>query len=512
MATQAKRPCEGEAAAQQLSAGGLVSVLIPALDEAPTIASVVRFVRSSPLVNEVIVIDDGSIDGTPELAREAGARVITGTLLGKGGSMEDGMLQARNPTLLYLDADLKGLEQDLVERMARPILEGQVDFVKARFTRDAGRVTVLTARPLLRTYFPELGSFQQPLGGIIAARRDLLKQLIFENDYGVDIGLLIDAVMRKARIIEVDVGHIDHDSQPLAVLADMAVQVARTILDRASLHGRLRASFARKVLEFERHERAVRMTALEALPRSEHLALFDMDGVILNGRFIVELARRTHREAVLCQYLDRFDMSPEERTRRIGSLFAGIPAVTFEQCAREIPLMPGAVETVVGLRKAGFKVGLVTDSFDTAAEIVRRRVFADFSFANLMNFRNGQATGRVTLAPAMFHPKGCELHKQCKVNVLFHLIERLGIGKDSVLAVGDGENDLCMLRQAGCSVAFQPTNVRVRNAARHLLRGTLSGILTLAEHQFLKPFHALPELPCLANPASAWSLSYDPSA
>jgi glycosyltransferase involved in cell wall biosynthesis len=181
-----------------------VSVIIPVLNESARVASVVRLALRSPLVGEVIVVDDGSIDGTPELAEAAGARVVTSTLLGKGASMEDGLLAAQHDTLLYLDGDLAGLSDDLVERMTEPVLKGEVDFVKARFARRAGRVTVLTARPLLATYFPELTSFDQPLGGIIAARKDLLRRLRFENDYGVDVGLLIDASAAGARLREVD--------------------------------------------------------------------------------------------------------------------------------------------------------------------------------------------------------------------------------------------------------------------------------------------------------------------
>jgi glycosyltransferase involved in cell wall biosynthesis len=67
----------------------MISVIIPVLNESPTVASVVAFARRSPGVSEVIVVDDGSIDGTPEEARQAGARVVTSTLLGKGASMED---------------------------------------------------------------------------------------------------------------------------------------------------------------------------------------------------------------------------------------------------------------------------------------------------------------------------------------------------------------------------------------------------------------------------------------
>ncbi|MBM4015230.1 MAG: glycosyltransferase [Planctomycetes bacterium] len=124
------------------------SVVIPALNASARIATVVEFARRSPLVQEVIVVDDGSTDETAALATAAGARVITSTFLGKGGSMADGLFAANEEHLLYLDGDLAGLVPDLVERMAAPFVAGRADYVKARFSREAGRVTTLTARPL----------------------------------------------------------------------------------------------------------------------------------------------------------------------------------------------------------------------------------------------------------------------------------------------------------------------------------------------------------------------------
>ena len=454
-----------------------VSVIVPALNESETISAVVQFANRSPLVDEVIVIDDGSIDGTPELAQGAGARVVTSTILGKGASMEDGMRVARNEILVYLDGDLTGLNEDLIERMVQPIANNEADFVKAKFTRAAGRVTVLTAKPLLKTYFPELAHFEQPLSGIIAARRSLLQTMRFENDYGVDIGLLIDAAIAKARLAEVDIGHIEHDSQPLEVLGEMATQVARALLDRATRCGRHRTSYVSEIKDVERITWAHPRQVLSRLPQPERVALFDMDGVLLNGRFIRELAAATGKTNELAEWLDNQLVGAAERTRRIAKIFAGVPGDLFEAIARNMPLVAGAVEAVVGLRKQGYRVGIITDSFQIVAETVRRRVFADFTFSNLMRFTRGKASGNVTICPAMVHPAGCKEHDVCKFNALRYIMDRTGIAPHQVLAVGDGDNDICLLQAVGTSIAFEPKTPAVRAAARHVIENNLAHVL-----------------------------------
>lgn len=175
--------------------------------------------------------------------------------------------------------------------------------------------------------------------------------------------------------------------------------------------------------------------------------------------------------------LDFLDL---DRTRAIATLFAGVSKDVFEQTARHMPLVAGAADAVVGLRKAGFRVGIVSDSYAVAVEIVRRRVFADFSVAHLMRFRAGRATGDVTLSPAMVHPRGCPEHAICKFNVTQHLIEQLGLDASQVLAVGDGENDICLLRAAGLSFAFRPATEAVRSAGKVVVEGDLADLLEIA--------------------------------
>ncbi len=457
----------------------MISVIIPALNESATIASVVAFAYETPGVAEVIVIDDGSIDNTVELARAAGARVLTSTLLGKGASMEDGVWAARGEILVFLDGDLSTMEHDLIRRLVEPIHEGRADFVKARFTRRAGRVTTLTAKPLVATFFPELAHFEQPLGGIIAARRLFLRNLAFETDYGVDIALLIDSAINGARIVEVDVGYIEHESQPLETLGDMALQVSRVILDRAALYGRLHIDQVREVQETERRMQGELPAILRKTRKTDKLALFDMDGVLIRDRFIVRLAQRVNKLDELHQLLDHPTMDAIERTRAIAQLFAGVSREAFELTARNLHLMPGAIETVIGLRKAGYRVGIITDSYRIAAETVRRRVFADFTISHVMHFRRGFASGEISLCPAMEHPNGCPLHASCKLNAMYHLLEQLQLTSQQIVAIGDGENDVCLLQAAGRSIAFEPKKPLVAEAAQHVVEGDLIHVLHL---------------------------------
>lgn len=473
----------------------MITAVIPALNESARIAGVITFAKRHPLVKEVLVIDDGSIDGTPELSAAMGAKVITSSLLGKGTSMAEGLQAATQPVVVYLDGDLTGLREDLLDHLTRPLLEEKADFVKAKFTRSAGRVTTLTAKPLLQLFFPELAKFEQPLGGIVAARAELLRKLHFETDYGVDLALLIDAHMVGARIAEADIGHLEHDSQSLEALGEMAKQVVRVLLHRAERHNRLHGQQIREVEEVERHaqaELAIVAQARKSAAQQRRLALFDMDGTLLQGRFIVELAKRHNRLEELRPYLDNPTMPDAERTERIAEAMRGLPVQAFTEVAGSMPLSRGAVETVVGLRKLGYCVGIVTDSYRVAAEVVRRRVFADFSVANLMRFREGVATGECTPSPLFLagqyapgenrHTRGfCLEHDHCKKNALRHLCGHFQVTAEEVLAVGDGRNDVCMLRAAGLGIAFAPKQAEVAAAAQFVVPEALNEVLLLAE-------------------------------
>lgn len=216
-----------------------VSVIIPAYNEEDTVATVVGVVQKVSFVDEIIVVNDGSSDNTEAEATKAGARVITHEVnKGKGEALFTGYREAECDIIAFIDADIHNLTSKKVEAMIMPILEGKTDITKTKFARARGRVTELTAKPLLNFFFPEI-SFEQPLSGQFAARKEVLKRINFEKDYGVDVGIVIDADVLGISITEVDIGAIEHDMSPLSDLNLMANEVVRTIIDRANKYGRV---------------------------------------------------------------------------------------------------------------------------------------------------------------------------------------------------------------------------------------------------------------------------------
>ena len=216
-----------------------VSIVIPAYNEEATVAKVVSVARKLSYVDEVIVVDDGSTDRTVEEAENAGATVISHIMNeGKGSAIKTGFKNSHGNIVAFIDADISNFTSEKIDKIIRPILEDQTDITKTKFARESGRVTELTAKPLLGFFFPEL-NYEQPLSGQFAGKRSALNKIRFEKDYGVDVGIVLDADVHGIKILEVDIGDICHDMSPLADLNKMANEVVRTIIDRAVEYGRV---------------------------------------------------------------------------------------------------------------------------------------------------------------------------------------------------------------------------------------------------------------------------------
>jgi len=230
-----------------------VTVVIPARDEVTTVASVVATIAGthaltagSGLVDEVLVVDDGSRDGTGRVARRAGARVHRiPRSVGKGRAMAEGALVATGDLVVFLDADVLDTEPSWIPQLLGPLLlDPEVHLVKPFYERPldgqptgGGRVTQLAARPILSLLFPELADVLQPLAGETAVRRETVLALGIEPGYGAELGLLIDVAHKHGAgsIAQVDLGRRTHRNRPLSELSAMSRAVLRVALERAGV-------------------------------------------------------------------------------------------------------------------------------------------------------------------------------------------------------------------------------------------------------------------------------------
>jgi glucosyl-3-phosphoglycerate synthase len=245
-----------------------VSVCLPARDEAATIGAILEQLmplREVGVVDQIVVVDR-SIDGTADIARRIGAEVHDqdglapelGPVLGKGDAMWRSLRVLTGEVVCFLDADSEEFGPHFACGLIGPLLcanrgaPKDTQFVKGFYRRPfrigdttlpdgGGRVTELTARPLLKLFYPDLAAIRQPLAGEIAARRELLEQLPFVTGYGVDVALLIDAYEHAGlcALAQVDLDVRQNAHKALRELGPMADEVLQAVTVRLERDGRL---------------------------------------------------------------------------------------------------------------------------------------------------------------------------------------------------------------------------------------------------------------------------------
>lgn len=234
-----------------------ISLALPALNEEETVGMVIDVIKGAlmdnvPLLDEIILMDSDSSDRTREIAAERGIPVFVhqctleryGARHGKGEALWKSLYVTRGDILLWIDTDIVNIHPRFVYGLIGPLLiDPEIQFVKGFYRRPlkvndkvqaggGGRVTELTARPLINLFYPELSGVIQPLSGEYGGRRAALEQLPFFSGYGVEIGLLIDIVNRFGldAIAQVDLHERIHHNQPLAALSKMSFAIIQAVI------------------------------------------------------------------------------------------------------------------------------------------------------------------------------------------------------------------------------------------------------------------------------------------
>jgi glucosyl-3-phosphoglycerate synthase len=243
---------------------GTISACVPTRECGGTIELIVRSLvslRDAGVLDQVVVIDADSLDGTAHLAAAAGADVHQqadllpehGPVLGKGDAMWRALSVLHGDIVCFLDGDSEYFGPHYACGVAGAVAcEPCVRFAKGFYRRPfraghvelpegGGRVTELTARPLLRRFYPELGAMRQPLAGEIAAPRELFERLPFSTGYAVETAMLIDAYREVGLegMAQVDLEVRQNRHQTLRALGPMADAVLAAVAVRLEREGRL---------------------------------------------------------------------------------------------------------------------------------------------------------------------------------------------------------------------------------------------------------------------------------
>ena len=225
-----------------------IAVVVPAKNESATVGAVLDAVQvHAEFVDELVVVNDYSVDDTSTVANHHGARVVKlDGPSGKGESMRAGLAATNSELVVFLDADVMNTTTEFVARLVHPLLQRpDIQLVKGYYERPlhnmpsgGGRVNELAARPILSLLYPGLGEIRQPLAGETAGRRSAFDAITLEKAYGVEIALLIDIAREFGvhSLAQVDLGVRRHRNRPLEELRPMSMEVLRAALKRYSVH------------------------------------------------------------------------------------------------------------------------------------------------------------------------------------------------------------------------------------------------------------------------------------
>ncbi|HIH29945.1 TPA: HAD-IB family phosphatase [Candidatus Micrarchaeota archaeon] len=401
------------------------SVIIPCYNEEKTLAYVVNEAKKSWLTKEIIVVDDGSADRSAEIARECGAKLVQHKKnLGKGAAIMSGALAAKSSILVFIDADLENFSHEIIAKLAQPLIENEARFCKSTFEREAGRVTELVAKPLLQFLYPE-ASLSQPLSGQFAIRKELLLSLDVSHDWGIDISIVLSALKKGERIVEVNIGELKHKRREMPYLVGTAREVTRTILQNAGF-----------------------------LAKKHKLIIFDFDGTLVRGSSIIQIFKSLGMGKRLSELRENFykgAINEKELTRGIARSLRGLGTGELERLSSQVNAAPYAYETLEYLKRMGYRLAVVSFAFRRVIDSVFPKGYFDLVICPALHVKNDKLTGKVSI-PNFKSDK----HTFSKGKATRQLLRALRVKPHEAIAIGNAKSDEEMFREVGISIAINP--------------------------------------------------------
>ncbi|TSC93276.1 MAG: family 2 glycosyl transferase [Candidatus Berkelbacteria bacterium Athens1014_28] len=417
------------------------SAVVPSYNESKRCTRVISELLKIKELFELIFVDDGSTDDTENTAKDffndPRFRYIKHKKnKGKGAALFSGIQKAKSDVILFLDADLQNITAAKIKRIVYPVLKDEVDVARGAFRRRRGRVTEYAVRPMMEILFPGM-YFEQPISGQICAKKSFLKSVSFEKRYGVDIGLLFDAIESGQRIIEVDIGKIVHKANKEDVIGEMSRQVLETMIKKAGL-----IQHKYKLVIFTLDDTLIKKSALDSI--------FKKLGVLKEIEKNSELLR-----------VNKIDMA--DFLHKNARLFEGISIEKITEITDKISLAKYSYEVIHALRKRKYQVGIISSNFSPiVASLARRLGVPNIESVGLVD-KNGLLTGKITEGSVKkwSYPTIEETYRHAFVR----MVKKSEVRSSEVVMVASSERAIPLMTSSGLSIAYHPKSPWVKTIA-----------------------------------------------
>lgn len=420
------------------------SLIIPAYNEEKTIGKILEVSKRVRLIDEILVVDDGSTDATKSVAKKYDVKTISHKKnLGKGTAISTGIKNSKGDLLVFIDADLKNISPRKIAALIHPILNGEADFTKSTFKRARGRVTEFAVKPLLKVVLPMI-NFSQPLSGQFAAKREFLKKVKINPKWGVDIQLLLEAFKNKLRIKEVDIGRLIHKKQPIDSIITMSEEVIRTILEEARI-----------------------------IRKTHKLIAFDLDKTLVNGSSIEFIAKSLGFEQELKELRKNYrngKIKEYDITISLAKYFKEKNPEDIYSICKKIKPVRNAKRVIERLKKRQYKVVIISLAYSPVVEYFAKLFEIDEYYCPKLIIKDGKFTGEIELN-IRFNNECCD-YALCKRQKLIELAKKNRLKLEECVAIGDGQSDKCMFEVAGLSISngkLINSDLNIRNLAEILV-------------------------------------------
>ncbi len=351
------------------------SAVVPAYNEDGRFQKVLNELVKVPHLDEIVFVNDGSSDKT-DISIQAFIEKYPNFIKyikhtknkGKGAALSRGVKESKNEVILFLDSDLKNITSDKIFKIVEPVLLDEVDMSRGTFSRKRGRVTEFAVKPMMEILFPSI-HFEQPISGQICTKKDFLINAEFVGRYGVDIGLLFEAIESGLRIQEVNIGYLSNRENPEETIREMSRQVLETMISRAGL-----------------------------IRHKYKLVLFTLDNTLIYDRSFSRLFEKFGIDQKINQNTQEWSegkIDAQTLIQKNAALFKGIKVKEFKSSCNKLPRVRYSREVINALTKRKYKVGIISCNFSPIVESFAKRLRVDFWDGIRLEEKKGKYTGKI---------------------------------------------------------------------------------------------------------------------